>query len=69
MSGNWIEVTRELRQLVTRIRPFALFTSRGLVDFLMVAENVLDTLGEDPVARQEATHQLIYDVLIEPSER
>jgi len=35
----------------------------------MVAENVLETLGDDPITRQEAAHQLIYDVLVEPAER
>ena len=58
-----------LRQLVAWIRPLAPFTYRGLVEFLMVAENVLETLGDDPITRQEAAHQLIYDVLVEPAER
>jgi len=58
-----------LRQLVAGIRPLAPFTYRGLVEFLMVAENVLETLGDDPITRQEAAHQLIYDVLVEPAER
>ena len=35
----------------------------------MVVENVLETLGDDPTTRQEAAHQLIYDVLVEPAER
>jgi len=35
---------------------------------MLVAEEVLDDLGEGPVARQEAAHQLIYDVLVEPAE-
>jgi len=35
----------------------------------MVAENVLETLGNDPITRQEASYQLIYDVLVEPVER
>jgi len=55
--------------LTIGIQLFALFTYRGLVDFLLVAEDVLDALGDDPVARQEAAHQLIYDGLIQPSER
>ena len=55
--------------MITRIRPFASFTYRGLVEFLLVAEDVLDSLGDDPVARQEASHQLIYNALIEPCER
>jgi len=68
MTGNWTEVTWRLRQLITRIQPFTPLTYWGLVDFLMVDENVLDSLGDDPIARQEAAHQLICVGLIEPSE-
>ena len=32
-----------------------------------MAEDVLDSLGDDQDTRQEAAHQLIYDVLIEPT--
>ena len=35
------------------------------MEFLLVAEEVLDDLGEGSVARQEAAHQLIYDVLVD----
>jgi len=38
------------------------------MEFLLVVKEVLDTLGEGQVARQEAAHQLIYDVLVEPAE-
>ena len=34
----------------------------------MTAEEVLDTLESDQTSRQEAPHQLIYDVLIDPVE-
>jgi len=34
----------------------------------MVVENVLESLGDDSVTHQEAAHQLIYDVLVEPIE-
>jgi len=44
------------------------FTYRGLVEFLVVAEEVLDSLGDDLSARQQATHQLVYDGLMEPAE-
>ena len=33
-----------------------------------MAEDVLDSLGDDQDTRQEAAHQLIYDVLVEPAE-
>ena len=35
----------------------------------MIIEDVLDTLGGNQSSRQEAAHQLIYDVLIDPAER
>jgi len=38
------------------------------VEFLLVAEEVLDNLGEGSMACQEAAHQLIYDVLVDPAE-
>jgi len=34
----------------------------------MVAEDVLETLGNDQRTREEDADQLIYDVLIEPTE-
>ena len=50
------------------LRGYAPFTYRGLVEFLMVAEDVLETLGSDQRTQQEDTDQLINDVLIEPIE-
>jgi len=32
-----------------------------------MAEVVLDSLGEDQDTHQEAAHQLIYDVFVEPT--
>ena len=37
------------------------------MEFLIVAEDVFESLGDEQVTRQEAAHQLIYDVLIEPA--
>jgi len=51
---------------VVGLRGFVPFTYRGLVEFLTVAEDVLESLRDEQVTRQEATHQLIYDVLVEP---
>ena len=33
-----------------------------------MAEEVLDSLGADPSARQEAAHKLVYDGLMEPAQ-
>ena len=51
LTGHWAEVTRGLRQVIIGIRPFASFTYRGLVKFLVLAENALDTLDDDPITR------------------
>jgi len=64
-TGKWTEVNLGLRQLVTGLLGFVPFTYRGLVEFLTVAEDVLESLGDEQVTRQEAAHQLIYDVLVE----
>jgi len=55
-TGKWMEVSFRLRQLVTRLRDFAPFTYRGLVEFLTVDEDLLDSLGENQIARQEDAH-------------
>ena len=66
LTGHWTEVTRGLRQLVIRIQPFAPFTYRGLVEFLVQVEDELDHLGDQPLERQHTANQLIFDLLIEP---
>jgi len=35
----------------------------------MAAEKVLETFVNDTVTQQEATNQLIYDVLVEPAKQ
>ena len=50
------------------LRGYTPFTYRDLVEFLMVAEDVLETMGGNQRTRQEDANQLIYDVLIEPAE-
>jgi hypothetical protein len=57
-----------LRELVSGLRGYTPFTYRGLVQFLIDVEGVIDHLGEESMSRQEAAHQLIYDVLVEPAE-
>ena len=67
-AGKWEEVSLGLRQQVSGLRGYAPFTYRGLIEFLITAEEVLDTLGSGQRTRQEDADQLIYDVLIEPTE-
>ena len=53
VTSNWKTDggTYGLRQVATGHRGFPPFTYRGLVEFLIVAEEVLDSLGVDPNAR------------------
>ena len=37
------------------------------MEFLTVAEEILESLGDDQEIYQETAHQLIYDVLVEPA--
>ena len=53
--------------MVTTIRSFTAFTYRGLVEFLVLVEDTLDNLGDNPLERQNAADQLIYDLLLEPA--
>jgi len=57
---NWTlcEITWGLRQLIIGIQPFVPFTYGGLVEFLVLVEDALDTLGNDPIERYNATNQL-----------
>jgi len=52
------EVTWGLGQLVTRIQRFAPFTYWGLVEFLVLVEDELENLGDDPLEQQQASNQL-----------
>jgi len=67
-AGKWAEVSLGLRHQVSELRGYAPFTYQGIVEFLTIAEDVLDTLGSGQRTRQEDADQLRYDVLIEPIE-
>jgi len=51
---------------VANIRGYDPFSYRGLVEFLVIAEDVLEELGGDPWTRQASALQLIHDMLLEP---
>jgi len=51
-----MEVTYGLRQVASGHRGYPPFTYRELVEFLVVAEEVLDSLGADPSACQPTAH-------------
>jgi len=61
LTGRRTEVTYRLRLVASEHRGYPPFTYQGLMEFLVVAEEVLDSLGADPSARQQAAHQLVYD--------
>ena len=44
-AGKWTKVSLALRQQVSGLRGYTTFTYRGLVEFLMVAEDVLEPWG------------------------
>ena len=58
-AGKWREVSAGLREQVANIWGYGPFTYRGLVEFLTVAEEVLEELGSDPRTRQASARQLI----------
>ena len=66
--GKWTEVSAELRHLVSRLSGYCSFSYRGLVEFLVIVEDVLEELGRDAWARRDSVHQVVPDMLIEPAE-
>jgi hypothetical protein len=67
--GRWAEISDRLRSLTARERGYPTFTYRGLVEFLIVAEDVIDHLGVGEAVRREAALMLIHNLLIEPARR
>ena len=68
LTGRWTELTYALRQVAFGHRGYPPFTYWGLAELLVVAEEALDSLGDNLSARQQAAHQLVYDGLMEPME-
>jgi len=46
---------------------YTLFTFRGLADFLILAEERVDSLGDTPLERSDAAIQLVNIALIAPA--
>jgi len=66
--GKWTEVSAELRHPVSSLPGYCPFSYRGLVEFLVVVEEVLEELGRDAQARRDSVHQVVRDMLLEPAE-
>jgi len=66
--GKWTEVSAELRHLVSGLPGYCPFSYRGLVEFLAVAEDVLEELGREARTRRDSARQMVRDMLLEPTE-
>jgi len=66
--GKSAEVSAELRHIVVGLTGYCPFSYRGLVEFLVVIEDVLEELGRDPRVRRYSVHQVVQEMLIEPAE-
>jgi len=66
--GKWTEVTAELRHLVSGLSGYCPFSYRSLVQFLEVAEDVLEDLGPDARTRRDSARQMVRDLLLDPTE-
>ena len=63
-TGRWAEVTSILRLYHVRRGAYTPFTFRGLVEFLIVADDRVDSLGNTPSEMSDAAVQLINTALI-----
>jgi len=66
--GKSTEVTAELRHQVCGLSGYCPFSYRSLVQFLEVAEDVLEDLGRDARTRRESARQMVRDMLLDPTE-
>jgi len=66
-TGRWAEVTSILHLFHVHMGAYTPFTFRGLVDFLILAEGRVDSLGNTPLGRSDAAIQLINTALIAPA--
>ena len=66
-TGKWSEVTSILRLFHVRRGAYTPFTFRGLVDFLILAEGRVDSLGDTPLGRSDAAIELVNTALIAPA--
>jgi len=62
--GKWTEVSAELRHLVSGLPGYCPFSYRGLVEFLVVVEDVLEELGRAARARRDSVRQVVRDMLL-----
>ena len=63
-TGRWSEVTSVLRQFHAHMGAYTLFTFRGLVDFLILTEEQVESLGDTSLERSNAAVQLVSTAVI-----
>ena len=66
-TGRWCEVTSILRLYHVHMGAYTPFTFRGSVDFLILAEERVHSLGDTPLERSDAAIQLVNTALIAPA--
>jgi len=66
-TGRWSEVTSIVGLFHVHMGAYTPFTFRGLVDFLILAEEQVDSLGYTPLERSDAAIQLVNSGLIAPA--
>jgi len=67
ITGRWSEVTSILLQITIPMGTYTPFTFRGLIDFLLMAEEHVDSLGNTPLERRNAANRLVNTALIGPA--
>ena len=66
VTGRWSEVTSSLCQFTVHMGAYTPFIFRGLIDFIILAEEQVDLLGDIPLERSNAASQLVNMALIAP---
>ena len=66
-TRQWGEVTSVLPQFHVHMGAYTPFTFKGLIDFLILADDQVDSLGYTPLERRNAVVQLVNTALIAPA--
>ena len=64
-TGRWSEVTSILHLFHVHMGAYTPFTFRGLVDFLILAEEQMDCLGDTPIERSDAVIRLVNTAAVQ----
>ena len=64
--GRWSGVTSILHLFQVHMGAYTPLTFKGLVDFLILVEELVDSLGDTPLERSDAAIQLVNTAVIAP---